>query len=345
MYLVYGDYDHIDKAFSIYSNRYKIALSLFRESPLITSFDIVKAEPADLKDYRKAHTSTYVDLLERIDKTGVSAPMVPASAVAFERVGVGGTMKAVQLALENKTIAYHLGGGYHHGMPDGPNSIDYCNDVAIGLASILERGVKRILYVDLDAHHPDGVQCVFLEDPRVFQLSLHCWTGSDPGAYYDFIGSGKAKGFKVNMPLPSHTGDQIYLDILQSTLKSILLKFTPEVVFYQAGVDPYQRDPIGNLNLSLRGLYERDVLVRSSCSSTPLVVVLGGGYSVDGAPKAVINTLAALADKPIVYDEPYSRGACNRKTVLKWHQKLTGILAPYITLGSLDSEEARNAQA
>ena len=117
--------------------------------------------------------------------------------------------------------------------------------------------------------------------------------------------------------------------------------YQPEIVFYQAGVDSYRQDPIGCLNLSLRGLYERDRLVTSMCvnKSVPFVAVLGGGYDSENAPKAIVNTLSALAGKEIVFDESESFGAPSAARAFRWYASLREYLRQYWEFDEIAKDE------
>lgn len=334
MYLIHGTYPVANARLVNLAERYTASLKLLSTLPLAGKYKLVEAEPADFGTYRLAHTEQYVNLLERVHREGRLVSGIPTEAVAFERVGVGGTLTATRLALSERCAVYHLGGGYHHGMPDKPNGIDYCNDVAIALAHILAVGVERVLYIDLDVHHPDGVQRIFESEPRILQVSMHGWAGHTNEGHYSFIGMGAGLGKKINMPLPPHTGDRIYLQILKALLTSAMRNYQPEVVFYQAGVDPYRQDPTGCLNLGLRGLYERDRLVMSTCmsESVPFITVLGGGYDPTNAPRAIVNTLSALAGKDIVFDEPESLGVPSAAKAFRWYDSLRTCLWQYMEL-------------
>ncbi len=338
-YLVYGVYQVTHPRLKQLALRYSKALELLSNLPLKKEYKLVEAKPADFDIYQLVHTSEYVELLKRVECGEYLANDILPETIAFEKIGVGGTLTATFLALSEKCLAYHLGGGYHHGLPDRPNRSDYCNDVAIALKFILSTGIERVLYIDLDAHHPDGVQKIFEEEPRILQVSLHAWLEHTNEGHYSFIGKGAGRGKKINMPLPPHTGDRIYLQILKAILVSVMKKYQPEVVFYQAGVDPYRNDPIGCLNLSLRGLYERDRLVASICANKPIpfVVVLGGGYDLKNTPRAIINSLAALAGRDIVFDEPESLGAPSGKA-LRWYNSLRACLSLYLELEEITNQ-------
>lgn len=343
MYLVYGTYRVTNAELVKLAERYTASLKLLSTLSLAKEYKLVEVEPADFEVYRLVHTDEYVSFLERIQRAGAFLSGIPMEAVAFERIGVGGTLTATRLALSERCAAYHLGGGYHHGMPDRPNGVDYCNDVAIALAHILAIGIEKILYIDLDVHHPDGVQRIFQSEPRILQLSLHGWVGHGNEGHYSFIGTGAGLGKKINMPLPPHTGDRVYLKLLKALLASVMRCYQPEVVFYQAGVDPYRQDPIGCLNLSLRGLYERDKLVVSTCMSkfVPFITVLGGGYDPVNAPRAIVNTLSALVGKDIVFDEPESLGDPSAARVFRWYDSLRASLHGYVEFDAIAEDERK----
>lgn len=334
MYLIHGTYKMTVPQLVRLAERYTKSLNHLSSISLAREYKLVEAEPAGFDSYRNVHTDQYVRLLESVYQENKTVRGILSEAVAFERIGVGGTLMATRLALSERCITYHLGGGYHHGMSDRPNGIDYCNDVAIALAQSFSCGIEKVLYVDLDAHHPDGVQKIFENDPRILQVSLHGWPSHTNEGHYSFIGMGAGRGKKINMPLPSHTGDNIYLKILNTLLMSVMQNYQPELVFYQAGVDPYYHDPVGCLNLSLRGLYERDKLVVTMCTRKPipLVVVLGGGYDPLNTPRAIINTLAALAGKEIVFDEQKSLGAPTSTKAIRWYGSLRTYLWEYLEL-------------
>jgi len=341
MYLICGKYLPTNKELKELAHRYDVARCLFSMTQLTEIYRVYESEPAKFEDYQLIHSKAYVNTLREI---AAKKGTYESEAIEFERVGVGGTLAATRLALSERCTAYHLGGGYHHGLADRPNSVDYCNDVAIALAHILATGVEKILYVDLDVHHPDGVQKIFESEPRILQVSLHGWTGHHTNeGHYSFIGTDAGVGRKINMPLPPHTGDRIYLQILKTLLMSVMRSYQPEVVFYQAGVDSYRQDPIGCLNLSLHGLYERDKLVASTCVNKPLpfIVVLGGGYDPKNAPRAVVNTLSAIAGKEIVFDEPESLGSTSALRALRWYDNLCTLLRPYMELDKLARDERK----
>jgi acetoin utilization deacetylase AcuC-like enzyme len=174
-------------------------------------------------------------------------------------------------------------------LPHGGAGFCVFNDVAVAARLMLEEGaVRRVAVIDCDVHHGDGTALVFAGEPRVFTASLHCadnWPRQKPPSDLD-IG------------LPRGTGDAAYLDALE-TLVDQALATGPDLVFYNAGVDPHADDRLGLLSLTDEGLATRDRFVAAACASraVPLCAVLGGGYSTDARAVAQrhCGLVAALA--------------------------------------------------
>jgi acetoin utilization deacetylase AcuC-like enzyme len=182
----------------------------------------------------------------------------------------GGTLGATRSALE---IGFGgtLAGGTHHAFRERGSGFCVFNDLAIAIAWAREEArVERVAVVDLDVHQGDGTAAIFHGDSGVFTLSLH---GSRNFPFHKQTSS-------LDIELPDGTSDDAYLAALGPALQRTW-KFSPELVFYQAGVDPLASDRLGRLALTLDGLRQRDALVIGEAHrrGIPLVVTLGGGYS------------------------------------------------------------------
>jgi len=188
-------------------------------------------------------------------------------------LAVGGTILTAKLALEHG-MACNTAGGTHHAFPDYGSGFCIFNDLAIAPSVILQLGlVKKILIVDLDVHQGDGTAFIFQNDSRVVTFSMHCGD--------NFPGRKQASDFDI--PLPQGLEDDGYLSILAKQLPEILSEVKPDLVFYDAGVDPHLADRLGKLALTDTGLYQRDHLVLNHCwaAGYPIACVIGGGYSDD----------------------------------------------------------------
>lgn len=234
--------------------------------------------PAPLAPLRAAavHDLSYVERVAGARMTAEEArriglPGTPAvSRRAF--LASAGTLLAARLALE-AGIAANMAGGSHHAGPEGGAGYCVLNDVAIAARSLLDEGrVARVLVVDLDVHQGDGTARIFAGDARVLTLSLHAERNYP---------ARKAVS-SIDVPLPDRLADRPYLETLNHALATAAA-FRPELVFYNAGVDPHGDDRLGRLALTDAGLRARDarVLAWARARGVPVTGVLGGGYDHD----------------------------------------------------------------
>ncbi len=188
-------------------------------------------------------------------------------------IAVGGTLLTAKLALQNG-LACNTAGGTHHAFPSYGSGFCIFNDLAIA-ARILQREnlAQKILIVDLDVHQGDATAFIFQDDPSVFTFSMHCEV--------NFPGT-KQKS-DLDVPLPIGLEDDEYLQTLDRYLPDLLSQVKPDLVLYDAGVDPHQDDRLGKLSLTDRGLFRRDMQVISACLKAryPIACVIGGGYCED----------------------------------------------------------------
>jgi acetoin utilization deacetylase AcuC-like enzyme len=186
---------------------------------------------------------------------------------------VGGTILTAQLALKYG-LACNTAGGTHHAFADYGSGFCIFNDLAVAARTMQTQGLARkILIVDLDVHQGDGTAVIFQGDPTVFTFSMHCQ------ANFPF----RKQQSDVDAPLPEEMADEVYLQTLAAYLPDLLAGFNPDLVLYDAGVDPHQADQLGKLALTDEGLFQRDRFVLESCLSRgyPVATVVGGGYDKD----------------------------------------------------------------
>lgn len=195
----------------------------------------------------------------------------PLFAGVFERAStsVGGSIRAARLALEGR-IAYHPAGGTHHGRPGRASGFCYFNDPAFALLALLEAGVERVAYVDLDAHHCDAVQDAFADDPRVLIASIH---EADRWPHTGALGDGAA-GRTLNLPVPQGLNDRELAMLMQDLLLPFAASFRPQAVVVTCGADALEGDPLSRMALSNVALWDA---VEEAVALAPIAVVLGGG--------------------------------------------------------------------
>ena len=197
---------------------------------------------------------------------------LPATRPLVHRtwLAVGGTLLTARLALD-AGLACHLAGGTHHAHPGFGSGFCIFNDCAVAAAVLLlQNVVQQVLIIDLDVHQGDGTAACFQAEPRVFTLSVH--------AQSNFPLSKVSSD--LDIPLEDQTEDAAYLAAIGDQLPHLLDRLHPDLVLYNAGVDPHRDDRLGRLGLSDQGLLHRDRLVLDAClrRNIPVATVIGGGY-------------------------------------------------------------------
>lgn len=243
----------------------------FRASP--------RAKPAALELW---HEASYVAALQAAEALGEATPEMrerfhlgtlsnPVFSEVFRRpaTGAGGTMLAAELLAATPGVIHVPGGGTHHGLPGRANGFCYLNDVVLGI-KVLQRSLTRVAYVDLDAHHSDGVELAFAGDPGVRMISVH-----EEGRWPFTGGIGDtAGGSAFNLPVPKGYHDSEARAVLHGLILPRVEEFRPEALVIQCGADSLTEDPLSRLTLSNRAYLEA---VRALLPLSPRVMVLGGG--------------------------------------------------------------------
>ncbi len=244
----------------------------FRSSP--------KAKAAALHSW---HTPEYIAALERAEVEGTVSSATrtrhqigtlsnPVFAQIYSRpaTGAGGVLLAAELLARSGGVVHVPGGGTHHGMPDRANGFCYLNDPVLAMLGFRRAGVQRIAYVDIDAHHCDGVEHAFAGDPDALLISIH-EEGRWPftGALDDNGG-----GSCFNLPVPRGFNDSEMRAALHELILPRVEAFSPDVVILQCGADAIEEDPLSRLSLSNNA---HVAVVRALRPVSPRFLVLGGG--------------------------------------------------------------------
>jgi acetoin utilization protein AcuC len=203
--------------------------------------------------------------------------------------GAGGVMLAAELLAAAPGVIHVPGGGTHHGLPDRANGFCYLNDVVLGIKVLQRASLTRIVYVDLDAHHCDGVEHAFTGDPGVRMISVH------EEARWPFTGAleDTAQGSAFNLPVPKGYNDSEARAVLEGLVLPRVAEFRPEAIVLQCGADSLTEDPLSRLALSNRAYLEA---VAALLPLAPRALVLGGGgynpWSVGRLWTAIWGTLS-----------------------------------------------------
>lgn len=266
---------------------------------------VVESPVADRATLERFHAPAYLDALIRSERAGrvlaedqrrhnlgtLENPVFPG---LWQRAAtsVGGSILAAELA-HRDGLAYHPAGGTHHGMPDRANGFCFFNDPVFAILRLLDLGRQRVVYVDLDAHHGDGVQAAFAADPRVMTISMH------EAGRWPFTGGveDRGEGRAVNLPVPRGLNDAELGRLMAAVVLPRARGFAPDAVVVTMGADALRGDPLSGLELSNGALW---AAVQALVALAPAAVVLGGGgYNPWTLARAWAGMWAVLTGQPI----------------------------------------------
>jgi len=288
----YLDYDY-GPTHPLQIIRLKLTYDLIKAYGLLDlpSVQFIPTIIAEEKDLVSFHSKEYLNVLKQANEGYLMGdaylyglgpgdnPIFPG-LFNWSLLVTGATLQAVDFVADGRgEIAFNIAGGLHHAMSARASGFCYINDPVIGIMRLLNRG-KRVAYIDIDAHHGDGVQKAFYGINQVLTISLH-ETGYTlfPGTGFENeIGEGEGEGYSVNLPFPPYTDDEVYLWVFEEVVPELVHAFQPDVVVTQLGVDTFYNDPLTNLHFSILG-YER-VLKRIKGLAPRWVALGGGGYNI-----------------------------------------------------------------
>jgi acetoin utilization protein AcuC len=266
---------------------------------------VLAPEPAQLEQIARFHSREYIEILRAVSvgdwvphagRYGLGPgdnPIFPGLWEAAQ-LAAGGSLLAAQLVADGEADrAFHFAGGLHHAMPGRASGFCYVNDAVLAIMHLRERGF-RVAYVDIDAHHGDGVQFAFYQDPNVLTISTH--ERGDrlfPGTGFVVeMGEGDGLGYAVNIPLQPLTDDVVYQEAFAAVVPPLVSKFKPDALVIQLGIDSHRTDPLTHLSLTVQGF---TWAVKQLLPLAPRVVALGGGgYDLANVARAWTSAWAAL---------------------------------------------------
>ena len=269
---------------------------LLREG-IIKPHEFYLSEPVEPEIVKLAHAPDYVDAVitgtvERLTMRRIGFPWTPELVIRSFTI-VGGAIASAEEALESG-VAGNLAGGTHHALWDAGEGFCVFNDLAVVVQYLFAQGlVRRVAIIDLDVHQGNGTAAILGGRDDVYLLSMH-------GAKnYPF----RKVPSTIDIDLADNTGDDEYLRLLAQELPKIIA-WRPDIILYQAGVDPLEADTLGRLSLTMQGLAKRDAMVFRACRQhgIPLSLAMGGGYAkpVEVTVQAHIQTYRVLRE---IYDE------------------------------------------
>ena len=258
---------------------------------------IVAPVPAERIVLKKFHSARYLHALKAAAKgrwdiealsMGIGSQDCPVFKGLYEyaRLATGATLVGADLLVKGKAdIAFNPSGGYHHAGPEKAAGFCYINDVALACEILAGQG-KKVLFLDVDVHHGDGVAYAFYDRSDVMTISLHQNPKTlFPGTgFADEIGDGPGKGFCVNVPLPVGTYDEAYMKAFKAIVLPLMGAFDPDVIVFELGADALAGDPLANLHLT-NNVYA-DVINHLLSFDKPILATGGGGYNIGNTVRA-----------------------------------------------------------
>ena len=249
--------------------------NFIKNTNLYTNLTIHQSKSAPINDVQVVHNRDYVMSVKEgnLSRDQERRINLPWSEKLAKRsfLAIQGTLQTSQLALDYG-IACHLAGGTHHAFKDCGSGFCVFNDLAYASITLLnQEKINKILILDLDVHQGDGTASICENIDNIFTCSIHCKNN------FPF----DKKNSNLDVPIDDEVDDVKYINILTKTLDQIESNFTPDIVFYDAGVDVHSNDDLGNLKLTDDGIKKRDEIVCEYFKEKkiPLCTVIGGGYS------------------------------------------------------------------
>lgn len=262
--------------------KFKLLHEHLKSIGLASSTNTLRPGKAKLELLELAHCPAYLHRFIHNQQTRqelrrMGLPWSPG-LVKRTLISPNGTFLTANLALQNG-IACHLAGGTHHAHYDAASGFCVLNDLAIAALGVLHQARKTqlphpsVLIFDCDVHQGDGTANILIDEPRAFTCSVHCDKN---------FPARKARS-DLDVEVAKATRDDQYLEIVEKALRKAIDRSKPALVFYDAGVDIYEHDPLGLLNVSFEGIRQRDRLVLETCrqKGLPVATVIGGGYDDD----------------------------------------------------------------
>lgn len=287
---------------------------------LIESYDLMKNvlpinsdsnEEVDLSGF---HSCDYINTLKgEIDSDddneeyglGYDCPPLEDLYDFVSCIARGSISAAKALISGQVNTSINFCGGWHHAQRDHASGFCYVNDCVLAILELLKK-FQRVLYIDLDIHHGDGVENAFAYSKKVFTLSIHkCEEGYFPGTgSISEIGLGSGRYYTCNIPLRDGASDATYIKVFKETCGKIIENFRPEAIVCQCGADSLVNDPLGTFNLTLESYRQCVKLLKEL--QLPLLILGGGGYNLANAARCFTSVLAVLVDRELKPDIPES---------------------------------------
>ncbi|KAF2010611.1 hypothetical protein BU24DRAFT_436683 [Aaosphaeria arxii CBS 175.79] len=299
-------------------HRIRMAHSLIMNYGLYSKMEIYRAKPASKYEMTQFHTDEYIDFLYKVTPDNMDSfakeqskynvgDDCPVFDGLFEFCGIsaGGTMEgAARLNRGKCDVAVNWAGGLHHAKKSEASGFCYVNDIVLGIIELL-RYKQRVLYIDIDVHHGDGVEEAFYTTDRVMTVSFHKYGEYFPGTgELRDIGVGTGKNYSVNFPLRDGITDETYKNIFEPVIDAVMTYYGPEAIVLQCGGDSLSGDRLGCFNLSMKGHANCVQFVKSF--GVPVIVLGGGGYTMRNVARTWAYETGCLVNQQMSPQLPFN---------------------------------------
>ncbi|MBW2489980.1 MAG: acetoin utilization protein AcuC [Deltaproteobacteria bacterium] len=324
--------------------RLQLTMDLIAAYGLWDKSDIpwIEAQKAEEHDLHRIHSAEYLEILKKANtgrppseawKYGLGSGDNPVFSGLYDwsLMVTGATLECIRQIRDNKCqIAFNIAGGLHHAMRNRAAGFCYLNDPAVGIAKMIQDGL-RVVYLDIDVHHGDGVEAAFYNTDRVLTISLHQHGHTlFPGTGFpDEIGEGPGRGYAVNVPLAPGTGDDLYYHVFMEVVPPLVHAFDPDVLVTQLGVDTLATDPLAALNLTTNGFLK--VVQEIKSWNRKWAALGGGGYNIMNVARAWTGAWAVMKGIEVSDDLP--------EAFVKKHRMVLG------NIGTLSDPERTNSKS
>lgn len=301
-------------------HRLKLAHHLILGYDIYKEMDCYRPHPATMGEMTQFHSEEYLQFLSKCSPDNLRAyhtqmqrfnageytdcPVFDG-VLEFSSLSAGASLDgAVQLAQGQCDVAINWSGGLHHAKKSEASGFCYVNDIVLAILELLKVHA-RVLYIDIDVHHGDGVEEAFYCTDRVMTLSLHKYGDFFPGTGHSSeTGAKEGTGFSVNAPLQSGMCDQTYQDLFQPVFSKIMEVYQPGAIVLQCGADSIAGDRLGPFNLTLKGHAACVEYVKSY--NVPTLVLGGGGYTIRNVARLWCYETSVICDKPVPNEIPFN---------------------------------------
>lgn len=292
---------------------HELAHRLIGDDPKVT---VLPPPRAGREEVLLFHTPDYYERVREACEDGTGyldlgdTPAFPGGLEASEFIVGGSLLAARRIVSGEADHSFNLGGGLHHAHPNAASGFCIFNDAAVAIAWLLGTGgLRRVAYIDIDAHQGDGVMYGFYDDDRVLAIDFHedgDYLFPGTGGVHE-TGEGAAVGLKANIPLPPYAGDTDFRLAFEAIVPSLVRSFAPDVILMQCGADGHSGDPLTHLQYSL-GAYRQAIdtvhgLAHEMCGGR-LLLFGGGGYNLANVATAWATIATRAADRPLPDETP-----------------------------------------